>query len=121
MASVAALGIDPHQAASPEAARLDELRPLLDHPSAVAVGETGLDGHHRFASPTQQRVLLEEHLALAEELGLPVVIHSREAETETAAALAPFHGTVILHCFSSPGLARRRLSSAVTTSRSQVT
>ena len=101
---VAALGIDPHQAASPEAARVDELRELLDHPKAVAVGETGLDGYHTFATIAEQRVLMDAQLALATDLGLPVVIHSREAETETAAALAPFQGTVVLHCFSSPGL-----------------
>jgi TatD DNase family protein len=47
---------------------------------------------------------LDRHLALAEERDLPVVIHSREAEEETAAALEPFAGTVVLHCFSSPGL-----------------
>jgi TatD DNase family protein len=101
---VAALGIDPHQASSPEAARLEELRPLLTHPKAVAVGETGLDGYHTFATPADQRVLLDAHLALAAELGLPVVVHSRDAAQETAAALAPFGGTVILHCFSSPAL-----------------
>ena len=85
---------------------LGELRELLDHPQAVAVGETGLDGFHRFAPIAEQRALLDAQLALAEELGLPVVIHSREAETETAAALEPFRGTVVLHCFSSPRLAR---------------
>jgi TatD DNase family protein len=47
---------------------------------------------------------LDEHLALAGELGLPVVIHSRAASAETAAALAGFGGTVILHCFSEPNL-----------------
>jgi TatD DNase family protein len=101
---VAALGIDPHQAASPEAGRVGELRSLLEHPKAVAVGETGLDGYHRFATITQQRELLDAHLALADETGLPVVIHSREAADETATALAPFAGTVVLHCFSSPSL-----------------
>jgi TatD DNase family protein len=101
---VAALGIDPHQAASPEAGRVDELRALLAHPKAVAVGETGLDGYHTFATLSEQRVLMDRQLELAAELELPVVIHSREAETETAAALEPFDGTVVLHCFSSPGL-----------------
>lgn len=101
---VAALGIDPHQASSPEAGRTGDLRELLAHPKAVAVGETGLDGYHRHATPGDQRALLDAHLHLAAELELPVVIHSREAENETAAALAPFPGTVILHCFSSPGL-----------------
>jgi TatD DNase family protein len=100
----AALGIDPHQAGSPEARRLEELRELLAHPKAVAVGETGLDTVRRFASPGEQRGLFEAELELASELGLPVVVHSREAEEETAAALEPFDGTVVLHCFSSPGL-----------------
>jgi TatD DNase family protein len=100
----AALGIHPHQAAEPEAGRIDELRELLRHPKAVAVGETGLDTVRRFATREQQRNLFEAHLALADELRLPVVIHNREADDDTAAALSSFRGTVILHCFSSPGL-----------------
>lgn len=100
----AALGVDPHQAATREARRIDELRELLGHPKAVAVGETGLDNARRYAPPAEQRRLFEAQLALADELGLPVVIHSRDAEAETAAALAGFGGTVVLHCFSSPGL-----------------
>ena len=100
----AALGVDPHRAASTDAGRLDELCELLSHPRAVAVGETGLDGVRRFASPVEQRRLFDAQLALADEFALPVVVHSREAEEETAAALAPFQGTVILHCFSSPAL-----------------
>jgi TatD DNase family protein len=100
----AALGVDPHRAAEPDARRIGELRELLAHPKAVAVGETGLDTVRQFASPAEQRSLFEAHLALADELSLPVVIHSREAEQETADALEPFGGTVILHCFSSTGL-----------------
>jgi TatD DNase family protein len=99
-----ALGIDPHQAATPEAQRIEELRDLLDHPRAVAVGETGLDTVRRYATPEEQRRLLDAQLALAEELELPVVIHNREADAETATALEPFHRTVVLHCFSSPAL-----------------
>jgi TatD DNase family protein len=100
----AALGIHPHQAAGAEAGRIDELRGLLAHPKAVAVGETGLDNARDYATPAEQRRLLDAQLALAAELGRPVVIHSRDAADETAAALAAFDGTVILHCFSSPGL-----------------
>ena len=100
----AALGIDPHQAATAEAGRVDELRELLTRPSVVAVGETGLDGHYGADTFPEQRLLFEAHLALAEALGLPVVIHSRAASVETAAALALFPGTVILHCFSEPAL-----------------
>jgi TatD DNase family protein len=101
----AALGIDPHQSGTSEAGRLDELRELLAHPKAVAVGETGLDTVRRYATPVEQRRLLDAQLELAEERGLPVVIHNREADEETAAALDPFSGTVVLHCFSSPELA----------------
>jgi TatD DNase family protein len=100
----AAVGIDPHQAATPEAAKVGELRLLLGHPRVVAVGETGLDGHHGADTLPQQHALFDQHLALADELGLPVVIHSRAASAETAAALATFDGTVILHCFSEPDL-----------------
>lgn len=100
----AALGIDPHQAATSEAERLEELRELLSHPKAVAVGETGLDAVRRFATPLEQRRLFDAQLDLAGALGLPVVVHSRDAAGETADALSAFDGTVILHCFSSPDL-----------------
>jgi TatD DNase family protein len=100
----AALGIDPHQAATADAERLVELRQLLAHPKAVAVGETGLDDFHRIATLAEQRRLFQGQLALAAELSKPVVIHSRAAVAETAAELAAFAGTVVLHCFSQPGL-----------------
>jgi TatD DNase family protein len=100
----AALGVDPHQASSAEASRLDELEELLTHERAVAVGETGLDNFHRHAEPADQRRVFEAQLELGERLGKPVVIHSRDADDETAAALAGFRGTVVLHCFSAPGL-----------------
>ena len=100
----AALGVDPHKAAKPDARRLDELRELLAHPKVVAVGETGLDNARAQATPEEQRRLFDAQLALAEELGLPVVVRTRDADEDTAAALAGFGGTVIMHCFSSPGL-----------------
>jgi TatD DNase family protein len=100
----AALGVDPHQAGGPEAQRLDELEELLGHDRVVAVGETGLDNFHRHAEPDDQRRLFDAQLELATRAGKPVVVHSRDAEDETAAALAGFDGTVVLHCFSSPGL-----------------
>ncbi|TMK78425.1 MAG: TatD family deoxyribonuclease [Actinobacteria bacterium] len=100
----AALGIDPHRAGDPEGARVPELRELLEHERAVAVGETGLD-FFRVRSPRdRQRRLFDAQLELATELGKPVVIHTRDAETETAEALAGFDGTVVMHCFSSPDL-----------------
>ena len=100
----AALGIHPHQAGDAGATRVDELRRLLAHPKAVAVGETGLDTVRRHATLEDQRRLFDAQLVLADELELPVVVHSREADADTTDALAEFGGTVILHCFSSPGL-----------------
>jgi TatD DNase family protein len=100
----AALGIHPHQAGGDEPARLDELRELLGRPKAVAVGETGLDYYRDYAPRDRQRELFEAQLALAAELGKPAVIHTRAADGDTVAALDGFEGTVVLHCFSSPGL-----------------
>jgi TatD DNase family protein len=100
----AALGIHPHQAAEEDAARLDELRELLADPRAVAVGETGLDFYRDYAPRDRQRELFARQLELAGELGKPVVVHTRAASEETAAALEPFEGTVVLHCFSAPEL-----------------
>jgi len=100
----AALGIDPHQATDHEASRIGELRELLDHERVVAVGETGLDYFRDGSARDRQRKLFDAQLALASELSKPVVIHAREADRETAAALASFPGTVVMHCFSSPGL-----------------
>lgn len=100
----AALGIDPHQAGEHEASRIGELRDLLAHDRVVAVGETGLDYYRDSAPRDRQRKLFESQLELAAELGKPVVIHTREADRDTADALAGFAGTVVMHCFSSPGL-----------------
>jgi TatD DNase family protein len=100
----AALGIHPHQAGGEEAERLGELAELLGRERAVAVGETGLDFYRDWAPRDRQRSLFDAQLELAAKLGKPVVIHNRDADSDTAAALADFGGTVILHCFSSPGL-----------------
>ena len=100
----AALGVHPHQASDRDAERLDDLRALLAHPRAVAVGETGLDFYRDYAPRDRQRDLFDRQLALAAELGKAVVVHSRAAAGETAAALELFSGTVVLHCFSSPEL-----------------
>jgi len=100
----AALGIHPHQAAEDDAARLDELRELLGDDRAVAVGETGLDFYRDYAPRERQRDLFARELELATDVGKAVVVHTRDAEEETAAALEGFAGTVVLHCFSSPAL-----------------
>jgi TatD DNase family protein len=102
----AALGIHPHQAGGPEATpdALAELEELLADERAVAVGETGLDFYRDWAPRDDQQRLFAAQLELAAELGKPVVIHNRDADSELTEALAGFDGSVILHCFSSPGL-----------------
>ncbi|HET7758967.1 MAG TPA: TatD family hydrolase [Gaiellaceae bacterium] len=99
-----ALGIHPHQAVDEDAERLDELRQLLGNGAAVAVGETGLDYYRDYAPRDRQLDLFERQLELATELVKPVVVHTRAASDDTAAALEPFAGTVVLHCFSAPEL-----------------
>ena len=99
-----ALGIHPHQAGGDEADRVDELRELLAHRRAVAVGETGLDFFRDYAPHDAQRRLFERQLELARELELPVVVHSRAADEATTELLSGFGGPVVLHCFSSPPL-----------------
>jgi TatD DNase family protein len=95
--SVAA-GVHPHQAADGE-----PIDGLLDE-RIVAVGEIGLDFYRDYAPRDVQRQVFAAQLELAQRHRKPVIIHSRAADDETAAALESFSGTVVLHCFSSPGL-----------------
>jgi TatD DNase family protein len=94
----AALGIHPHEAADDD---VGPLRDALQHPKAVAVGETGLDYFRDYAPRDAQRRIFDEQLQLAAEIDKPVIIHTRAADEDTLAALAGFDGTVVLHCFSS--------------------
>jgi TatD DNase family protein len=98
----ACLGVHPHEAAAP--GDLDDLRELLRHPKAVAVGETGLDYFRDYAPRDAQQRLFEAELALARDVGKPVVIHTRAADEDTRARLVSHDGPVVLHCFSSPPL-----------------
>ncbi len=100
----AILGIHPHAAGTAASEDVEELRDLLGHPRAVAVGETGLDWYRDYAPRDDQQRVFAAQLALAAELGKPAVIHTRAADEDTLAALAGFTGTVVLHCFSSPHL-----------------
>jgi TatD DNase family protein len=96
-----AAGVHPHQAADGES--VDELAALVAR-AAVAIGEIGLDFYRDYAPRDDQRRVFVEQLGLAAGLDKPVIIHTRAAEDETAALLEDFDGTVVMHCFSSPGL-----------------
>jgi TatD DNase family protein len=100
----ACLGIHPHEAGGEEAGHVQEICGLLDHPKAVAVGETGLDYFRDYAPHDAQQRLFERLLGVARDTGKPVVIHTRAADEDTAARLVAHEGPVILHCFSSPAL-----------------
>jgi TatD DNase family protein len=100
----AILGIHPHEAGDATDADVEEVRALLEHPRAVAVGEMGLDWFRDYAPRDKQLALFERELELAAEIGKPAVIHTRAADEDTLAALASFDGRVVLHCFSSPHL-----------------
>jgi TatD DNase family protein len=100
----AILGIHPHEAGGATDADVAEVRELLDHPKAVAVGETGLDWFRDYAPRDAQHRLFVQMLAIAAELQKPVVIHTRAADADTLDVLQSFDGRVVLHCFSSPHL-----------------
>jgi TatD DNase family protein len=100
----ACLGIHPHEAGGSEAERVPQIRALLEHPKAVAVGETGLDYFRDYAPPAAQQRLFDALLGVARDTGKPVVIHTRAADDDSLERLAGHTGPVILHCFSSPAL-----------------
>jgi TatD DNase family protein len=120
----AAVGVHPHQsgafASDPEAAaRLLESR-LDTVPDVRAVGEIGLDYHYDFSPRDVQQAVFRMQLRVARERGLPVVIHTREAEADTlaiiaessaasapsASSAAPLAG--VFHCFSGDSAAAAR-------------
>jgi TatD DNase family protein len=95
-------GVHPHEAgrAAPDA--MAAIRALAGEAEVVALGETGLDYHYDLSPREAQRGLFDAHLALGAELGLPVVVHAREADADVAAALrnAPLGTLGVLHCFT---------------------
>ena len=83
----AAVGIHPHEAKDGDAAALAELKDLARQDKVVAIGETGLDFHYNFSKQPDQERVFAAHLEIARELGLPVIIHSRNAFDETVEIL----------------------------------
>jgi TatD DNase family protein len=102
----AVLGLHPHEAGDVGEGDFDELRELLAHPKAVAVGETGLDYYRDLAPRDRQAESFRAQAELAVELGKPLVIHTRAADADTVATLRglPDGTPVVLHCFSSADL-----------------
>ncbi len=110
----AAFGLHPHEAARSlqDEGWLDDIRArLLRCPAAAAVGETGLDYHYMFSPPDVQREVFRAQVELAGELGLPLTIHSREAEDDVLDILescGPPAAGAVLHAFTGPEAAALR-------------
>lgn len=80
-------------------AEMSAIRPLYSHPKVVAVGEVGLD-YHWPVPKDAQLAMFEEHLKLALELDLPIIVHDREAHADTYALLAKYRPKGVVHCYS---------------------
>ena len=98
----ATAGLHPHAADRTSAALMSEIERIAEAPEVVAIGETGLDFHYDNAPRRAQLENFEAHLGLAARLGLPVVVHSRSAEAETAERVREYGDGAagVLHCFT---------------------
>lgn len=109
---VATVGVHPHEAAKVTPQTYDDLRHLGRHPKVVAYGEIGLDYYYDHSPRDIQREVFIKQLEIAHELGLPIVIHTRDAWDESMSILADhWQGSGILHCFTgTPEQAERALN-----------
>lgn len=99
------VGIHPHEAGAEPAADVDRLLTLADHPKVVAFGETGLDYFYEHGPRDAQASSFRVHIGAARAAQLPVIVHTRDADEDTARILAEEQakGTFpgVIHCFSS--------------------
>ncbi len=99
------VGTHPHEAASEAAADFAAMRRYARHPKCVGIGEAGLDYHYNYAPPEIAKAVFRGQIALAREMNLPLVIHTRDAEDDTASILRQEMGQgrfiAVLHCFTS--------------------
>jgi TatD DNase family protein len=97
----ATIGVHPHDASKATAGTFAKLRGLAAHPKVLAIGEIGLDYHYDFSPREVQRSVFEQQLEIAAESRKPIVIHTREAWTDTLSILRQqWQGAGIMHCFT---------------------
>ncbi len=100
-----AAGTHPMSAADEPMATVEDLVVLAKHPKFVGIGETGLDYHYTADSAEVQQVSLRVHIEAARQTGLPLIIHSREADDDMARILTEEHAkgafSCVMHCFTS--------------------
>ncbi|HET8776716.1 MAG TPA: TatD family hydrolase [Candidatus Limnocylindria bacterium] len=114
----AAVGVHPHDAAPLDEAAWAQLESLARTPGVRAIGEIGLDFFRNLSPPDVQRAAFARQLSLAASLGLPVLVHDRDAHAEVTAALEAWPGRPgsshrgVLHAFSGDAAMASRLSDA---------
>jgi len=100
----ATVGIHPHEADAHQHITAERLIAECEHPRIVGIGESGLDYHYDRSDRAAQRALFRTHIAAARVTGLPLVIHTRDAEVDTAAILAEEMAAgafpALIHCFT---------------------
>jgi TatD DNase family protein len=100
----ATAGVHPHDAAKATGETMRKLRELAGHTKVLAIGEIGLDYHYDFSPRDRQRAVFIEQLDIAREVGLPVVIHTREAWEDTLEILRQHWSSPpapgLMHCFT---------------------
>ena len=98
------VGTHPHNAAEEPDTAPEEIIRLSQHPKVIGIGEAGLDYHYDRSPRDIQAQVFRTHIAAARATGLPLVIHTRDADADTAAILEDEMGkgafSAILHCFS---------------------
>lgn len=106
-----AAGVHPHRAEQMTNQHLEEMRSLAAQGRIKAIGEIGLDYYYNFSTPSRQQEAFRNQLALAQELSLPVVVHSRRSGQDILSALASegFTRRGVLHCFTEDWETARRL------------
>jgi TatD DNase family protein len=99
----ASAGLHPHYAKDATVDLMQELKSLAQSSKVVAIGECGLDFHYNLSSDKDQKQVFRDQLKIAQDLKLPVIVHTREAFEDTMTILDEFNGSlkqVVLHCFS---------------------
>src|SRR6187549_533358 len=96
------VGVHPHDASKVEDRHIEMMEQLAQHPRVLAIGETGLDYHYDNSPRDVQRQVFQRQLELAARVGLPVIIHTREADEDTERLLRAAAGVRgVLHWFTS--------------------
>lgn len=100
----ASVGIHPHEADQHAHIDTAKLVAMAAHPRVVGIGETGLDYYYDHSDRARQQASFRAHVAAARETGLPLIVHTRDAEADTAAILREEMGwgayAGVIHCFT---------------------